>query len=246
MSKQIASLSFRVARRVMLLVGLAVTLALVLGTATVALASVPGDPFKLGRVNTINALTSLVGSVNNAMLKVDNNSTGASATALDLRVESGKAPMKINSQTKVSNLNVDLLDGKNSDEFLGGNVKVRYGQSTVVPPSGPVARGSYAFCEPGEKLLSGGHTVVDDPNNPPAPNQSAAWDTFTIEGGPVTEGFGAKVPIDGRSPIGWARGGQERLRPRGKQERDSSGLRHLLLLTSAQRPDLDDPRANRR
>ena len=43
------------------MLGLAMTLALMLGGATTALAAVPGDPFKLGRVNTINALTSLVG-----------------------------------------------------------------------------------------------------------------------------------------------------------------------------------------
>jgi hypothetical protein len=96
------------------MLGLAMTLALMLGGATTALAAVPGDPFKLGRVNTINALTSLVGSVNNAMIKVDNNSTGTSATALDLQVEPGKAPMMVNSQTKVANLNADTLDGKDS------------------------------------------------------------------------------------------------------------------------------------
>jgi hypothetical protein len=111
------SRALRAVRRTALMLGLAMTLALVLGVATVALAAVPGDPFRLGRVNTINALTSLVGSVNNAMLKVDNNSTGTSATALDLQVESGKAPMKVNSQTKVANLNADQLDGKSASEL---------------------------------------------------------------------------------------------------------------------------------
>jgi hypothetical protein len=109
--------ALRAVRRMALMLGLAMTLALMLGGATTALAAVPGDPFKLGRVNTINALTSLVGSVNNAMIKVDNNSTGTSATALDLQVEPGKAPMKVNSQTKVANLNADSLDGKDSGEL---------------------------------------------------------------------------------------------------------------------------------
>ncbi|HET7270018.1 MAG TPA: hypothetical protein VFI90_02920 [Rubrobacter sp.] len=113
----------RAVRKTALVLGLAMTLALVLGITSTALAAVPGDPFHLGKVNAINALTSLVGSVNNAMLKVDNNSTGTSATALDLQVEPGKAPMKVNSQTKVANLNADRLDGKDSGEFLGANQK---------------------------------------------------------------------------------------------------------------------------
>ena len=110
-------------RKTALVLGLAMMVVLVLGIASTALAAVPGDPFHLGKVNTINALTSLVGSVDNAMLKVDNNSTGTSATALNLQVEPGKAPMKVNSQTKVANLNADLLDGKDSGEFLGANQK---------------------------------------------------------------------------------------------------------------------------
>jgi hypothetical protein len=111
------SVALRAIRMATLLVGLAVTLALVLGIATAALAAVPGDPFKLGRINTINALTGLVGSVNSEMLKIDNNSTGTAATALNLQVEPGKAPMKVNSDAKVTNLNADRLDGKDPAEF---------------------------------------------------------------------------------------------------------------------------------
>jgi len=53
------------------------------------------------------------------LLKVDNNSTGANVTALDLRVEAGKPPMRVNSTTKVQNLNVDQVDGKSAGVFLG-------------------------------------------------------------------------------------------------------------------------------
>jgi hypothetical protein len=41
------------------MMGFAVMLAVVLGVGTTALAAVPGDPFKLGKANAVNALTSL-------------------------------------------------------------------------------------------------------------------------------------------------------------------------------------------
>lgn len=88
--------------------------AVVLGAATTALAAVPGDPFKLGNVNTIDRISQLVGTNNNAMLKIDNDSAGPAATALDLQVERGKAPMRVDSITKVANLNADRVDGQNA------------------------------------------------------------------------------------------------------------------------------------
>ena len=72
-----------VGRATVFMVGLAVMLALVLGVATTALASIPGDPFRLGQTNGIDAMSTLVGNVAGTMLRVDNNSTGAGATALD-------------------------------------------------------------------------------------------------------------------------------------------------------------------
>ena len=50
---------------------------------------------------------------------MDNNSTGANVTALDLQVEAGKPPMRVNSTTKVQNVNVDQVDGKSAGVFLG-------------------------------------------------------------------------------------------------------------------------------
>lgn len=105
-------------RTTAMVMGLALMLAVVLGVATAALGAVPGDPFRLGQLNTINALTQLVGSVNNAMLRIDNNSAGATATALDLQVQPGKAPMKVNSSARVANLNADRLDGKHADQLV--------------------------------------------------------------------------------------------------------------------------------
>ncbi len=79
MLKTIFSKVMWVGRATVFTVGLAVTLALMLGVATAALAAVPGDPFKLGRSNAINRLTALVGGVDSALLRVDNNSAGQNA-----------------------------------------------------------------------------------------------------------------------------------------------------------------------
>ena len=113
-----------VGRATVFLVGVAVTLALVLGVATTALAALPGDPFRLGQTNGIDAMSTLVGNVAGPMLRVDNSSTTAGATALDLQVEAGKPPMKVNSGTKVAKLNSDKLDGKSEENFYAAGSKV--------------------------------------------------------------------------------------------------------------------------
>lgn len=101
----------------------AVTVALVLVTGTTALAGTgSGTAFNLGKINTVNALSTLVGNTASSMLKVDNDGTG---TALDLQVgPSGTPPdqktippMRVDSQAKVTNLNADEIDGKDSTDF---------------------------------------------------------------------------------------------------------------------------------
>ena len=124
MAKTIISKVMWVGRATVFTVGLAVTVALMLGIATGALAAVPGDPFKLGQTNSIARLTALIGGVDGALLKVDNNSTGPNATALNLQVEPGKAPIKVNSDAQVANLNADRLDGRTADDFYYYNEKV--------------------------------------------------------------------------------------------------------------------------
>lgn len=108
----------RLGRSTATMMGLALMVAVVLGVATTALGAVPGDPFRLGKVNAINTVSRLVGGENNAMLSIDNTSAGASATALDLRVEPGKAPMKVNSTTRVANLNSDRIDDKSANQLV--------------------------------------------------------------------------------------------------------------------------------
>lgn len=194
MMHRILRVAARLARGAVLTVGAAVVLAMVVGVANTALAGTGvGAAFNLGKANKVNALSRLVGGASSAMLLVDNNGTGP---ALDLQVgpsevapdEKTAAPMKVDSGALVENLNADRLDGRDasaflaadgkaadadrldgrdSADFLGANVRVRYGSTSTVPPTGPIVREQWAFCNPGERLLSGGYTVTDDPANPP-------------------------------------------------------------------------------
>ena len=97
--------------------GLALVLALVFGVATTALGA-NGQSFILGKLNNAaTAVTGLVGNVDGgASLRVTNPNTGTNDTALDLRVQAGEAPMRVNSDAKVANLNADKLDGLDSTD----------------------------------------------------------------------------------------------------------------------------------
>ena len=118
MIKSVASKLMWVGRATVFLVGLAVTLALVFGAAATALAGTGvGAPFNLGETNRVDAISRLVGTVSGGSLVIDNNSADAAATALELRVEAGRAPLKVNSNTRVTKLNADLVDGLDASEL---------------------------------------------------------------------------------------------------------------------------------
>ena len=105
-----------VGRATVFLVGLAVILALMFGVATVALAGTGvGATFNLGKTNTVNAISKLVGSTASSMLVVDNNGTGS---ALSLEVGSGQAPLTVNASAgKATNLNADRIDDREASSF---------------------------------------------------------------------------------------------------------------------------------
>ncbi len=75
-------------------------------------------------------------------MAIDNDSTAAGARALDLRVEPDRTPMRVNSDTRVTNLNADLVDGMNASTLLeprgyahikiGGSVDTDYPSKGVV------------------------------------------------------------------------------------------------------------------
>jgi hypothetical protein len=152
-----------VGRATVFVVGLAVVLAVVLGVASAALAGTGvGSTFNLGNLNTVNKISRLVGSTDNAMLRVDNNNAGTNATALDLQVEPGLTPMQVNSSTQVSNLNADLVDGRSASSFVA-NSTYRLGQGQERAGS-ELSDGSKVLsqsCLTGDRLLSGGPASVN-------------------------------------------------------------------------------------
>jgi hypothetical protein len=117
MLRSAASKVMWVGRATVFLVGLAVILAVLLGLASTAFGATGGN-FILGRNNAADALTRLTANVNgSAMQIVNNTSPDANDTALHLRVQSGEAPMSVNSDGKVTDLNADQLDGQDSTAF---------------------------------------------------------------------------------------------------------------------------------
>src|SRR5215217_8071299 len=104
-----------VGRTASMVFGLALVIGLVVGVTSVAFGANGGN-FILGSLNnTATAITKLTGTVGGGpALQVSNPSTVTGSTALDLQVATGKAPMKVNSSTKVTNLNADKVDGKDA------------------------------------------------------------------------------------------------------------------------------------
>ncbi len=183
-----------VGRATVFLVGLAVILAVVFGVATAALAGTGvGATFNLGKKNTVNRISSLVGSTDSAMLLVDNNNTGTNATALNLQVEPGHTPMRVNSTTQVASLNADFLDGKSASAFVANSIyMLGPGQEREGTLLGDGTRVVSQACLPGDRLLSGGPASVRDTSDllDSFPTDTNTWqarinpngntDTFTV------------------------------------------------------------------
>ncbi|QIN77720.1 hypothetical protein GBA65_03425 [Rubrobacter marinus] len=117
MVKGICKMLMWVGRGAIFSVGLAVVLALTVGLASTALAGTGvGAVFNLGQLNSVNAQSALKGATSAALLKLEN----AAGPALNLAVPSGKTPMYVSpGAAKVSNLDADKVDGKDSSAFQG-------------------------------------------------------------------------------------------------------------------------------
>jgi hypothetical protein len=81
-----------------------------------------GAVFNLGKTNKVGATSSLTGSTGHPMLSVTNSGTGP---ALSLHAGKGRAPLSVNSATRVPDLNASLLGGLAASQFIQGNGQSR-------------------------------------------------------------------------------------------------------------------------
>jgi hypothetical protein len=86
--------------------------------ATLALAGTGvGGVFNLGQTNQVNATSTLTGGEGGPGLSIKNTSSAAEATALSLTSAGGHAPLAVNSQGQVANLNSNYLQGYTRSEL---------------------------------------------------------------------------------------------------------------------------------
>jgi hypothetical protein len=88
-------------------------------SALPAVAAQVGDALRLGESNRVNAQTILRGRAISNLTIISDARGDTNGTALDLRVREGNAPMRVNSSDLVAGFNADLLDGKQSTDFIG-------------------------------------------------------------------------------------------------------------------------------
>ena len=115
-----------VGRTASMVFGLALVMALVLGATSVALAG-NLDPLKIGSLkNVATKTTQLLGKVAAGEALVVKNPSGGSALGLSVGdpaadpATKAVAPMKVDSQARVDNLNADKVDGQDSTTLLPG------------------------------------------------------------------------------------------------------------------------------
>ncbi len=139
--------------------GAVVTLALVFGVASMALGANGGN-FILGKNNFATAFTQLVGNVNGNTLQLVNNNRGTDDSALSLNVQPGEAPMRVDSATRVANLNADKIDGRDANRLI--RVASFNGRSPLPKGTdGTVATTSITAPASGFLVITAGSDVVD-------------------------------------------------------------------------------------
>jgi hypothetical protein len=169
-----------VGRATVFLVGLAMVLAVVLGLASAALAGTgAGAAFNLGKINTVNRLSQLVGSTDKPMLRVTNHSAGTGATALTLQVQPGHAPMRANSSTQVAGLNADQVDGQDVSQIGVNGVQRVEAESDEDSVSSKQAT---ARCPEGKVLVGTGFDIFGGKSGISPNQQTDVMMDFVIPG----------------------------------------------------------------
>jgi hypothetical protein len=156
--------------------------ALVLGTGTAYAAN--GGTLRLGKSNSATATTTL---------------TNAHGTALQLNSKAGQPSLRVNRNTKVPNLNSDLLDGLSSGSFARvttlGSVSGRGSvddNGTADPADDAVV--AVAVCPAGSQVVGGGGGDFTDDGVMfySAPDAGNAWLVVSDTAG-LTAANAAKV-----------------------------------------------------
>lgn len=180
MARTAFSKALRIGRATALAVGVAVMLAMVVGVTSRAFGA-NGDPWTLGQGNVATAITVLGGAlgVDGPMVRLINNNADPDDTALELRVQAGEAPMTVNSNTRVANLNADRLDGKDSGGFVAADI---YKRESAVAAGTQIGDGTFVAdqaCDPGDVLLSGGPANINPTSvmleSFPSPGSTTSW-----------------------------------------------------------------------
>ena len=156
--KNAASKVMWVGRATIFIVGLAVVLFLTLAiVARAADARVTVVALKNGVVNTVNSMTTLVGTLTDPILKLDNNGTGP---ALQLEAGANQPPLVVNADAgTATNLNADQLDGFDSTH-LAGFGETAYEQTVVIQPCSEEELLSKTFAVPRETLVYASATTA--------------------------------------------------------------------------------------
>jgi hypothetical protein len=180
MVKTVFSGAWRMGRTTALFLGVAVMLALVVGVASSAFGA-DGDNWKLGSGNAATQITKLGGAlgVNGPLVRLTNNNAGTDDTALELLVQPGESPMRVNSATRVDSLNADQVDGKSASEFVANNI---YKRESAVVAGTDKGDGTFVLaqaCDAGDVLLSGGPANVNGTSSMvesfPSPGSTNSW-----------------------------------------------------------------------
>ena len=135
--------------------------AVVMATGAAFAGSGVGGVFNLGRSNSVNATTTLTGSVGGPQLSVRNGSGSSSAAGERITVEAGKPPIVVTGSHAVSpHLNADQVDGRHADALNRAASTQGYNFFPFIDSSSTIATLTLDVPKDGFVVLSGNSTAA--------------------------------------------------------------------------------------